>query len=44
MQYELQMLENLLLKAYTILIKPAPPFKNLPELNIAHITAASFYC
>jgi len=37
------MLENLLLKAYTILIKPAPPLKNLPELNIAYIIATSFY-
>jgi len=44
MQYKLQMLKNLLLKARTILTKPAPPPKNLPELNIAHITAASFYC
>jgi len=43
MQYKLQMLENLLLKAYTILIKPALLFKNFPELNIAHIIATSFY-
>ena len=43
MQYELQMLENLLLKARITLIKPDPPLKNLPNLNIAYITAASFY-
>ena len=43
MQYELQMLENLLLKAYTTPTKPDPPLKNLLDLNIAHITAASFY-
>jgi hypothetical protein len=43
MQYELQMLKNLLLEAYTILTKPAP-LKNLPELNIIYITATSFYC
>jgi len=44
MQYKLQMLKNLLLEAYIIPTKPAPPPKNLPELNIAHITATSFYC
>jgi len=44
MQYKLKMLENLLLKAYTILIKLAPLLKNLPELNIAYIIATSFYC
>ena len=43
MQNKLQMLKNLLLEAYTILTKPAPPLKNLPELNIAYITAISFY-
>jgi len=43
MQYELQMLENLLLKAYTTPTKPDPPLKNLLDLNIAHITATSFY-
>ena len=37
------MLENLLLKACITLTKPDPPLKNLPNLNIAHITAASFY-
>jgi hypothetical protein len=43
MQYKLQMLKNLLLKAYIILIKLAPLSKNLLKLNIAHITATSFY-
>ena len=43
MQYELQMLEILLLKAYTTPTKPDPPLKNLLDLNIAHITATSFY-
>ena len=43
MQYELQMLKNLLLKAYITLTKPDPPLKNLPNLNIAHIITASFY-
>jgi len=43
MQYELQMLKNLLLKAYTTFTKPDPPLKNLLNLNITHITAASFY-
>jgi len=37
------MLKNLLLEAYIILIKPAPPLKNLLKLNIAYITATSFY-
>jgi len=37
------MLKNLLLKAYIILTKPAPPLKNLPELNIAYIIVISFY-
>jgi len=37
------MLKNLLLEAYTILIKPAPPLKNLSDLNIAYIIATSFY-
>jgi len=44
MQYKLQMLKNLLLEACIILIKLAPPPKNLPELNIAYIIAISFYC
>jgi hypothetical protein len=43
MQYELQMLKNLFPKAYTTLTKPDPPLENLPNLNIAYITAASFY-
>jgi len=43
MQYELQMLKNLLLKARITLTKLNPPFKNLLNLNIAHITAISFY-
>jgi len=43
MQYELQMLKNLLLKAYITFTKPDPPLKNLLDLNIAYITAASFY-
>jgi len=43
MQYKLQMLENLLLKARITFTKPDPPLKNLPNLNIAYITAASFY-
>jgi hypothetical protein len=43
MQYKLQMLKNLLLKAYIILIKLAPLSKNLLELNITHITATGFY-
>jgi len=43
MQYKLQILENLLLKAYITLIKPDPPLKNLLDLNIIHITAISFY-
>jgi len=37
------MLKNLLLKAYIILTKPAPLPKNLLDLNIAYITATSFY-
>ena len=37
------MLENLLLKAYITFTKPDPPLKNLLDLNIAYITAASFY-
>jgi len=37
------MLKNLLLKAYITLIKPDLPLKNLLNLNIAHITIASFY-
>ena len=37
------MLKNLLLKAYITLIKPDLPLKNLLNLNIAHITAISFY-
>jgi len=44
MQYELQILKNLLLKAYIILIKLTPPLKNFPDLNIAYITIISFYC
>jgi len=44
MQYKLQMLKNLLLKAYTIFIKLAPPLKNFLKLNIAYIIATSFYC
>jgi hypothetical protein len=43
MQYKLQMLKNLLLKAYITFIKPDPPLKNLLNLNIAYITATSFY-
>jgi len=43
MQYKLQMLKNLLLKAYIILIKLAPPPKNLLKLNITHITITNFY-
>jgi len=43
MQYELQMLKNLLLEAYIVLIKLAPPFKNLLDLNIAHIITTRFY-
>ena len=43
MQYKLQMLKNLLLEACTTFTKPDPPFKNLLDLNIAHITATSFY-
>ena len=37
------MLKNLLLKARITLTKPDPPLKNLLNLNIAHITAISFY-
>jgi hypothetical protein len=43
MQYELQMLENLLLEAYITLTEPSPPLKDLLNLDIAHITATSFY-
>ena len=43
MQYELQMLKNLLLRARTTLTKLDPPLKDLPNLDIAHITATSFY-
>ena len=43
MQYELQMLKNLLLEARITLTKPDSPLKNLLNLNIAHIIAASFY-
>jgi hypothetical protein len=37
------MLKNLLLEAHMTPIKPDPPLKNLPDLNIIYITAASFY-
>ena len=37
------MLENLLLKACITLTKPDPPPKDLPNLDIAHIIATSFY-
>ena len=43
MQYELQMLENLLLEARTTPTKPGPPPKDLPDLDITHITATGFY-
>jgi len=43
MQYELQMLKNLLLKARITFTKPDPPLKNLLNLNIAYIIAISFY-
>ena len=43
MQYKLQMLKNLLLKAYTTLTELDPPLKDLPDLDIAHITTISFY-
>ena len=38
------MLENLLLKACITFTKLDPPFKDLLNLNIAHITITSFYC
>ena len=38
------MLENLLLKACITLIELDPPFKDLLNLDIAHIIATSFYC
>jgi hypothetical protein len=37
------MLKNLLLETCITFTKPAPPPKNLPELNIAYIIIASFY-
>ena len=37
------MLKNLLLKARITPIKLGPPLKDLPNLDIAHITATSFY-
>jgi hypothetical protein len=43
MQYKLQMLENLLLEACITFTKLDPLLKNLPNLNIAYITATSFY-
>jgi len=43
MQYKLQMLKNLLLKAYITFIKLDPPLKNLFNLNIIYIIATSFY-
>ena len=43
MQYELQMLKNLLLKACITLTELDPPLKDLPNLDIAHITTTSFY-
>jgi hypothetical protein len=43
MQYELQMLENLLLEARTTFTELDPPFKDLLNLDIAHITITSFY-
>jgi hypothetical protein len=43
MQYELQMLENLLPEARTTPTKPDPPPEDLPDLDIAHITATGFY-
>ena len=38
------MLKNLFPKAYITLTKPNPPPKDLPNLDIAHITATGFYC
>ena len=43
MQYKLQMLKNLLLKACITFTKLDPFLKNLLNLNIAYITAISFY-
>jgi hypothetical protein len=37
------MLENLLLEAYITFTELDPPFKDLPNLDIAHITTTSFY-
>ena len=38
------MLKNLLLEAYITPIKPSPPPKDLPNLDIIYITATGFYC